>query len=76
MKRTGGCEAQTPVRSDNGGFVMTDSIIHIHKAGAMNSDTVCGKRFMSLKAQDTRMTYQVHKATCPACVTGVPAKFR
>ena len=55
---------------------MTDSTIHIHKAGAVNSDTVCGKRFMSLKAQETRMTYAIHKATCEHCIQGVPAKFR
>ena len=50
--------------------------IHIHKAGALNSDTVCGMRFMSLRTQETRMTYQIAKATCEACLAGIPAKFR
>ena len=55
---------------------MADTTIHIHKAGAMNSDAVCGKRFMSERAQSTKMTYAIRTATCPRCIEGVPAKYR
>lgn len=55
---------------------MASNPIHIHKAGAMNSQAVCGKVLMSASAQEHRMTYQVHKATCERCLAEIPAKFR